>query len=649
MIHQLHTARIVRSGALGVVVLVCAICWLGGGQTVRARQPEKKVDYPAKWKEDKDLTYDSSALCTQCHVTPLPNTPKTAFDIVLLSEYTIWKSTDKHAQAYAVLVGDRGQRIGESLFGQEKKGWVTKEEGGCLNCHAMNNSWKETEKKKGMALEGIEHLQDGVSCSGCHGPSSQWIGPHSNVAWRKKTSEEKEMVGLRDLRDPKKRADLCMSCHVGNVAEGKVVTHAMMAAGHPPLPPIEISSFSRNMPQHWRDPQYVPYFKTNDPTIIKNYHLESMNFQRSRIALTGSVVALRESMKLARDRANLEAANADWTWWPELRDTLDDAAAKDTSKVKAEAKGRWPELAMAHSDCFSCHHDLKVEKSYRQQRGFGYQLSGRPMIRTIPGRPLVRTWSLGTIEFGVDFVGKANQLDSLENMLRGVAKVSNARPYGDPKEIFTETDAVVKWCDDLLNEIGGSGLYTRKKAIEYMEKLCAAYSPNNPKALIPDYETARLLASVVKALYEEVLLEGKDMMAEQKTAELFAALDQSLNLQPYKNRAKRAEVVLEIVRSKSTLKDAPKAKEDIAKFSAFAADVNNADPTTMKGNLLLNVFLTGFSNKDFTDGLIEPKVVETLQKLSDAEEQGVLDAVRGYDPKSFKEQLDKIAKALPKP
>ena len=39
------------------------------------------------------------------------------------------------------------------------------------------------------------------------------------------------------------RAKLCSACHVGNVEDGKLVTHEMYAAGHPPLPGIEIVAF----------------------------------------------------------------------------------------------------------------------------------------------------------------------------------------------------------------------------------------------------------------------------------------------------------------------------------------------------------------------------------------------------------------------
>ena len=85
-------------------------------------------------------------------------------------------------------------------------------------------------------------MSQGVSCDGCHGPAERWLQPHAfnTKMWRALSPEEKETrFGMFNVRDPVKQAQLCMSCHVGNAAEGKVVTHAMMAAGHPPLPSLK--------------------------------------------------------------------------------------------------------------------------------------------------------------------------------------------------------------------------------------------------------------------------------------------------------------------------------------------------------------------------------------------------------------------------
>ena len=59
-----------------------------------------------------DLKYQSAAKCSECHALPkgnqLPSEDPAskelrAWDVVLMTEYSIWKTHDKHAQAYAVL------------------------------------------------------------------------------------------------------------------------------------------------------------------------------------------------------------------------------------------------------------------------------------------------------------------------------------------------------------------------------------------------------------------------------------------------------------------------------------------------------------------------------------------------------------------
>src|SRR5262245_9434562 len=186
--------------------------------------PELTQSVPATAKAWEKFFYQEASACSQCHSVPNAQN-RGSLDLCMFSEWSVWKTHDKHAQAYAVLKGERGRKIGELL-----KQDVLKQETGCLGCHAMSNL---PGKGKGQL-----DPQDGVSCGGCHGPSGGdggWLGPHSQKNWRNKTPEEKYALGLRDLRDPVIRAELCMSCHVGNAEEGKVVSHAMMAAGHPPL------------------------------------------------------------------------------------------------------------------------------------------------------------------------------------------------------------------------------------------------------------------------------------------------------------------------------------------------------------------------------------------------------------------------------
>src|SRR5262249_39586398 len=156
--------------------------------------------------------------------------------------------------AFAVLEGSRGRRMSQLLTGDENiTDFVLEPEAGCLGCHSMHFPGQEGD---------LFSRKDGVSCEGCHGPSSKWIGPHfaAPTTWRKKTPEQKYAEGMRDLRNPVVRATLCSSCHIGNAEEGKVVTHAMFAAGHPPLTGFEVATFSKNLPQHWYDLKDVPLF-----------------------------------------------------------------------------------------------------------------------------------------------------------------------------------------------------------------------------------------------------------------------------------------------------------------------------------------------------------------------------------------------------
>ena len=102
-------------------------------------------------------------------------------------------------------------------------------------------------------------FQDGVNCEVCHGPLD--ITKHTEADWRLNDPDNKRKMGMADLRNPATRAELCLSCHVGNAEAGRVVTHPMYAAGHPPLPSVDIARFVKNIPQHWRDMNQVPWWE----------------------------------------------------------------------------------------------------------------------------------------------------------------------------------------------------------------------------------------------------------------------------------------------------------------------------------------------------------------------------------------------------
>src|SRR5262249_3593025 len=133
----------------------------------------------------------------------------------------------------------------------------------CMSCHAVDlTPGSPTDKKQFF-------VKQGVNCNGCHGLSEAWQVRHykeaakgDRIPWRTATPREKAKSGMADLRNPAVKAQLCASCHVGNPEQGKMLTHAMYAAGHPALPPFELATYLEAQPRHWGRPRELPYFKT---------------------------------------------------------------------------------------------------------------------------------------------------------------------------------------------------------------------------------------------------------------------------------------------------------------------------------------------------------------------------------------------------
>lgn len=253
------------------------------------------ADGPAQY------TGPGSCSSSSCHGGVQPRTETS----VLQNEYSTWAVQDKHTHALAVLGNDVAQRMGRILKLQPEK------EPRCLACHSLDID----PSLKAATFD----RNDGVSCENCHGPSSNWLGPHTTRGW----SYEKSVgLGLYDTRDLIKRSEKCLSCHLGDPA--KYVDHEMIAAGHPDLY-FEQASFEAVMPRHWKEA------KDKDPSI------------EVRTMVVGQAVQLRENMRrIARDAAR---------FWPE-----------------------YSEL-----DCFACHHSLTAAKdSWRQERGYTDRRAGNP-------------------------------------------------------------------------------------------------------------------------------------------------------------------------------------------------------------------------------------------------------------------------------
>jgi cell fate (sporulation/competence/biofilm development) regulator YlbF (YheA/YmcA/DUF963 family) len=254
-------------------------------------------------------TGPGSCASTACHGSVTPRSDNR----VLQNEYSTWIVKDKHSKAYAALTGATGERMAQ-ILGLKKAETAPK----CLACHALDVPVAQRAR--------TFDLSEGVSCENCHGPAAAWLGPHTERDW---THQKSLAAGMYDTRDVTKRAEKCLTCHLGN--DEKSVDHEMIAAGHPDLY-FELDSFSAVMPRHWKEPGEPGGDGSSDPW----YDVHELS--------AGQAVQLKESLLRLASRAHGKA-------WPE-----------------------YSEL-----QCYSCHHSLTTpEDSWRQARGYPGRRPGDP-------------------------------------------------------------------------------------------------------------------------------------------------------------------------------------------------------------------------------------------------------------------------------
>ncbi|MCI0681453.1 MAG: cytochrome c family protein [Gemmataceae bacterium] len=453
------------------------------------------------------LTYFGNSTCAECHnEEKIP--PKKKVDFSMRTEMHTWYQLDKHKDAMKVLLEKRGTQIAARLGIKGKltdgKTW-NKDWDQCVSCHGvvvppgakLDASFEDHE----------ERIRSGVSCVFCHGADARWVEKHATDilgTWAKSTRAEKEAKhGLVDLWDPVKRAALCSECHIGNARKGKVVTHEMYAAGHPPLPGFEILAFSEAMPRHWETwSEKLARLPKNKALYEHAYETKAEAFDGEQVRLlnVSSVVALRAAMQLVHDlaRRDIDHPNAKAPAWP------------------APA---WPELAAF--DCYACHHDLKSD-SWRHLR----TTAGRP------GRPHLRPWPKvlpASAARQAAQHGAAPLADEYHKRLKDMGDVFDQAPFGDPRAVADKAGAVVTWCDQMLSALPKDQAAGRNVLMALL---------NRPKGELLDFDSARQIAWGAQTLLPVVVPEaGK--RAEVKVQ--LEALRQQLMLQLPRGQVRIAE------------------------------------------------------------------------------------------------------------
>jgi hypothetical protein len=428
--------------------------------------------------------YYGSTNCQRCHYNPIQQDLDDGRVYFLgMNESKTWSLHDRHSQAFKLLQCERGQAMGVRL------GWDVTHDQRCLSCHA---DWRSDRHP----APDDDVLSEGVACEACHGPSSRYINDHSLPKWRTLSLTERSAeFGMTMLRDTSQRAKVCLSCHIGNAEQGKVITHEMYAAGHPPLPSFELSDFSQSM-KHWDDiPNQLARIQHDQPSHADKTRKDLSFLQQQlgedqstvpalKIALYGAVLTLRQSVQLLADEAGGTVRR------PANTNSEKPSGSDSTAAV-------WPEFALY--DCGMCHHDLRYP-AWRQARAEGGS----------PGRPQIPRWPQALVGVAIDQVSGTDPT-AAEKIKRDFAsQLANLdapfikQPFGNASTIAEPATQLTAFLDNLLGQMKQLP-YDRRSAIAALRQLCNAATEK-----APDYDSARQLAWAFETIYESLPPPGQE-------------------------------------------------------------------------------------------------------------------------------------------
>lgn len=492
-------------------VIVSAFCLIFViSQTSLSQQPEQIEYYESDAKKPKRESVDLLR-CLACHEKNEKSIAYKTFvkegrdKFIVLDEVSTWAKNDLHSLAFQNIKpkksggadgnGNLAWKMQEILRTSRGKNYEVHRAAECLVCHAVDSSTEcklDPQSVTVCTADPVtsETLDDwtkpdprfdvrfGVSCEACHGiVNNAWDTKHAELSWREVDSQDKLKQGQLDLRNPRLRTERCASCHVGSASEHKFVTHEMYAAGHPPLPVLETSTFTKMQPDHFHNSRTNKYFnaehdaqKTSKEMLFSRFNFRAGESAEVRNLAYGSVVNLRSNLDLFE---------------------------KDAATGKL--------LDFAHFDCAACHHDLK-SPSDRQNRKGG--ITGRPMMKA--------QTELLDVVLGHAASPKGDQKldpqwvklhETFRTELKTLQDAFTARPFGDSTKIQTAAKALNATTETILKELKPI-VYDRDTSLALynaIRKRLESYLPDGQaKADYLDHDSAQQLAWALLSLHREL-------------------------------------------------------------------------------------------------------------------------------------------------
>ena len=394
-----------------------------------------------------DSTLDQA--CVTCHsnAQPLANSSNIGLQqasIYLGQESHIapeQRQSDIHARAVSkVWQGDSlteaFQKIIERLGIEEKSAAFETQ---CLTCHAGIQAPDNSPQKTGRPFNEFQIdrktvAKDSIGCEACHGRGQQYLLEHLSPRWLELTSQQKQERGFRDLENSAVAAQVCLSCHLGNPEESKVITHAMYAAGHPPLPPFDLPKFMQETcKKHWLDLDEKSTKWTDETQGDAKLRLEYLkkHFKSSTSESTATIPTLNAQIQSHFRKTQQSIVG-------QLTANL---MSHDLMLHNTTPGQTWGDYAVY--ECVGCHQTL-----YKNIRG----ALGQP--DRVPGRPLGFLWTRPVVASL-----KSNDLATLGSLQTRLDQELNATPFGSLPaiqsaltEFSSQRDSIKKQISDLAIE-----------------------------------------------------------------------------------------------------------------------------------------------------------------------------------------------------
>jgi hypothetical protein len=252
-------------------------------------------------------------------------------------------------------------------------------------------------------------------------------------------------------------------------------------------------------------------------SLVKPSH-DPRNLEETKLVLSGTLVALRASLKLIG--GDVSAAKSD-----------QDAPAR-------------PDLA--RFDCYACHHELQADygASWRQRR----RRDGSP------GRLMPSEWPVVLVPLAIDAAERQSPdfgEKPLQMHLSTLTDAVRMHPFAKPEAIARAAGDFANWIDSRLERLDRATIddSSARRLLERLGKIAVDE--------VPDYDSARQIAWAFRTIYHESTPENKrDPRVETELAGLETALQ--LNLPPPRTAKSIVEASLpDRLRSAAQFEPAP--------------------------------------------------------------------------------------------